>query len=76
MTYEIYQKIVNPHTGRKLNIHGKQGQQILDGYIGHLSKISQLGGSKTLNSLSDDDIRDIIKNAPPGGRWNKNEVKP
>ncbi len=75
MNNTIYQKIVNPSTGRKVNVHGKQGKGVIDGYINHLANISQMGGSKSLSNLSDDDIKDIIKNAPPGGRWNKNEVK-
>ena len=70
----IYQKIINPNTGRPVKLKGKQGKHVLNGYLSHLAKISQLGGSGGLENLSEQDIKDIILNAPPGGRWNKNEV--
>ena len=31
-----YLKIINPHTGRKVNIFGRKGQQILRNYINQL----------------------------------------
>ena len=74
MNQSPYHKIINPNTGRPVKLNGLQGKKVLNGYVSRLAEISQLGGAKSIGSLSDNDIKDIILNAPPGGRWNKNEV--
>ena len=75
MNDSIYHKIVNPETGRKVYLFGNGGKRVLNGYLRHLSNVSQTGGSQNLQNLTRSDIKSIIENSPPGGRWNKDEIK-
>ena len=36
LLYRMYQKIVNPKTGRNVSIYGKIGKQVIIKYIKHL----------------------------------------
>jgi hypothetical protein len=47
----MYDKIVNPLTGRKVSVSGKIGNSILNGYL------TQLGGSSSSNNPSRDSLQ-------------------
>ena len=56
----MYNKIINPITGRKVNINSKKGKQILKNYL------NQIAGAKPINSCS------LLSNSNSYGRNYKN----
>ena len=54
----MYKQIVNPATGRKVNVNGKLGQKVLNNYY------NQIGGDgrclKITNALSGEDITNEV----------------
>ena len=56
----MYEKIVNPLTGRKVSIYSKKGKEILNQYF------NQFGGAKPINSCS------LLSNSNSYGRNYKN----
>ena len=57
----MYQKIMNPISGRFVSIHGKIGRNIIKNYIINLSG----GGWGSANS----DILDTLEKSQTGGGW-------
>ena len=58
----MWNKIVHPISGIKLDIHSKKGQQLLKNYCNYLSLIQQKGGANSKNIKKIKNIKKLEKN--------------
>ena len=61
----MYKQIVNPATGRKVNVNGKLGQKVLSNYY------NQIGGDGAVIKIVDIHGKDITDSTVSENRYRK-----